>query len=602
MNLFRNLKQRYMDLKIQAKITIVLLVTVLIPSLFTIFLFYNRLFDMIAADTIRDEQEAAATMVPEIDAILEEVMKVSSDLTQLSLYQTIFFNPVNEPVSAITAGREGDSFAGAVESLMAGTPVQNVRIYLDIPEEDLQGEESPALEYFGTVRDRRSYWRGVFAGSGTRSLFCPPFYLGNHERENLGDEAYIRATTIYYKGEAVPAYIACYYSSEVFREILTKNLSLREGVSYIINERDSIVASSDEAQTGIYRLSYSNIEDSYMSSKSFVPRTILGKEVYAGYYSINAPRSFLTTVLPHEPMIRQAYKNILELVLAYLALMALAFGIATVLSRSITSRISSVSERMSAVREGPPSPITEPSAHDEIGDLITTYNYMTEKMNRLLEKQAKDAEDLRIAEFNSLQAQINPHFLYNTMDMINWMAVQGRTEEISSAVQKLSRFYRLTLSRKSTMGTIAEEAEHVEIYVELQNMRYHDNISFISDIPDELNEYAIPRLTLQPVIENAIQHGILEKESREGTIVLTGWIEESDIVLLVSDDGVGIPPEILSKILSGSGKSTSGGNNIAVYNTHRRLQLLYGPKYGLHYTSTPGEGTEVEIRIPLSQT
>ena len=601
MNLFRNLKQRYMDLKIQAKITIVLLVTVLIPSLFTIFLFYNRLFDMIAADTIRDEQEAAATMVPEIDAILEEVMKVSSDLTQLSLYQRIFFNPVNEPVSAIAAGREGDSFAGAVESLLSGTVVQNVRIYLGIPEEDLQGEESPALEYFGTVKDRRSYWRGVFAGSGTRSLFCPPFYLGNHERENLGDEAYIRSTTIYYKGEAVPAYIACYYSSEVFREILTRDLSLREGVSYIINERDSIVASSDEAQTGIYRLSYSNIEDSYMSSKSFVPRTILGKEVYAGYYSINEPRWFLTTVLPHEPMIRQAYKNILELVLAYLALMALAFGIATVLSRSITSRISSVSERMSAVREGPPSPITEPSARDEVGDLIRTYNYMTEQMNQLLEKQAKDAEDLRIAEFNSLQAQINPHFLYNTMDMINWMAVQGRTEEISSAVQKLSRFYRLTLSRKSTIGTIAEEAEHVEIYVELQNMRYHDNISFILDIPDELNEYAIPRLTLQPVIENAIQHGILEKESREGTIVLTGWIEDSDIVLLVSDDGVGIPPEILSKILTGSGKSTSGGTNIAVYNTHRRLQMLYGPEYGLRYTSSPGEGTEVEIRIPASE-
>ena len=150
------------------------------------------------------------------------------------------------------------------------------------------------------------------------------------------------------------------------------------------------------------------------------------------------------------------------------------------------------------------------------------------------------------------------------------------------------------------MGTIAEEAEHVEIYVELQNMRYHDNISFILDIPDELNEHPIPRLTLQPVIENAIQHGILEKESREGTIVLTGWIEDGDIVLLISDDGIGIPPEILSKILSGSGQSTSGGTNIAVYNTHRRLQLLYGPKYGLHYESTPGQGTEVEIRIPAS--
>ena len=115
-----------------------------------------------------------------------------------------------------------------------------------------------------------------------------------------------------------------------------------------------------------------------------------------------------------------------------------------------------------------------PEAHDEIGDLIDTYNYMTRKMDELMKKQAKSAEDLRIAEFNSLQAQINPHFLYNTMDMINWMALQGQTEEISHAVQSLSRFYKLTLSRKKGISTIARELEHVTIYVQLQNMRYHD--------------------------------------------------------------------------------------------------------------------------------
>lgn len=161
--------------------------------------------------------------------------------------------------------------------------------------------------------------------------------------------------------------------------------------------------------------------------------------------------------------------------------------------------------------------------------------------------QAKAAEELRIAEFHSLQAQINPHFLYNTMDMINWLAQQGRTDDVSTAVQSLSRFYKLTL---------------------------------------------------QPLIENAVLHGILEKDDKTGTIVLTGWIEDTSIVLLISDDGVGIPSEKLSAILSGNGNSTSGGTNIAVYNTHRRLQILYGSDYGLTYSSTPGSGTEVEIRIP----
>ena len=129
-------------------------------------------------------------------------------------------------------------------------------------------------------------------------------------------------------------------------------------------------------------------------------------------------------------------------------------------------------------------------------------------------------------------------------------------------------------------------------------MRYHDSITFVSDIPDELMEYQIPKLTLQPIIENSVLHGILETSDKSGTIVLTGWMEDSDIVLLISDDGVGIPPEKLSTILSGEGASSSGGTNIAVYNTHRRLQILYGPDYGLSYSSNPGHGTEVEIRIP----
>ena len=279
--------------------------------------------------------------------------------------------------------------------------------------------------------------------------------------------------------------------------------------------------------------------------------------------------------------------------------LALAFFLASTLSKSITGRISSVISQMRTVRHGPPVPMDSPDAHDEIGDLIDTYNYMTRKMNQLMEKQAQAAEDLRIAEFNSLQAQINPH--YNTMDMINWMAHQGRTSEVCNAVQSLSRFYKLTLSRKKGISTIAKEEEHVSIYVHLQNMRYHDSISFISDIPDELMEYQIPKLTLQPVVENAVLHGILETPTKSGTIVLTGWMEDKDVVLLISDDGVGIAPDKLPVILSGEGTSVSGGTNIAIYNTHRRLQVLYGDQYGLSYSSKLGSGTEVQIRFPAKR-
>ena len=306
----------------------------------------------------------------------------------------------------------------------------------------------------------------------------------------------------------------------------------------------------------------------------------------------------MVTVLPAGPLITQSNMIMVQYILMYLAFLVLALILAHYMSRSITNRISSVIHQMSKVRKGRLSPMESPVYHDEIGDLIDTYNYMTRKMDQLMADQAKAAEELRIAEFHSLQAQINPHFLYNTMDMINWLAQQGRTDDVSTAVQSLSRFYKLTLSRKQSISTIAQETEHATIYLEIQNMRYHNSISFVSDIPDELMEYQIPKLTLQPLIENAVLHGILEKDDKTGTIVLTGWIEGTSIVLLISDDGVDIPSEKLSAILSGNGNSTSGGTNIAVYNTHRRLQILYGSDYGLTYSSTPGSGTEVEIRIP----
>lgn len=204
---------------------------------------------------------------------------------------------------------------------------------------------------------------------------------------------------------------------------------------------------------------------------------------------------------------------------------------------------------------------------------------------------------MRISEFKALQAQINPHFLYNTLDMINWLSQSGKREEVSTAIQALSKFYKLTLNKGNTTVRLEDELIHVSLYVKLQNMRYNDKINFIVDIQDELLDYEMPKLILQPIVENSIQHGIFGKESKEGTIVITGWLEQEDLIFIVSDDGVGITGDKLDSILSGNGDSSTG-SNIGIYNTHKRLQLFYDTQFGLSYQSTPGIGTEVTIRIP----
>lgn len=599
--LWRRFKNGYLNLSLQTKFTIALISIVVVPAFLTVFLFYGRLYSMVVSNTIRQEQDASAKTAPLIERTMETILATTRNITGQNFFQELFYMPVSDSAEELAISNHAIDFKNALQRLTTDSIVTDVRIYVDFPDDLKELDTYPNTENIlaPLSQAKGTYWYGIFQGNrNAQEMFCPSFYLGSREKKNYGDMAYICPLSLYYHSTAYKAYLAVYYSDDKLTSILSDNLSLEGSVSYIVNERDAIVATSDPSLSGIYQLDYDTIKASFMSSNNFIERNILDTKVYAGFYSISNTDWFMVTVLPSPPLIHASNRLMIQIALIYAVFLVLALIFANVLAHSITGRLSSVIRQMQTVRHGPPTPMDSPSAHDEIGDLIDTYNYMTRKMDELMKTQAKAAEDLRIAEFNSLQAQINPHFLYNTMDMINWMALQGQTDEISHAVQSLSRFYKLTLSRQKGISTIARELEHVTIYVQLQNMRYHDSIELITDIPDELSEYQIPKLTLQPVVENSILHGILEKESKSGTIVITGWMENEDVVLLVSDDGVGIPPEILSTILSGNGNSQSGGTNIAVYNTHRRLQILYGNDYGLTYSSKPGEGTEVEIRFP----
>lgn len=598
--IFQHLRQVYGDLKLQTKITIVLMIAVTMPVLMVGIVFYNKLYDMVISDTIRQEQDTSAQTAPLIENNMQKLLDAYSQITELPFYQTLFHQPVNSPFQMLLDTREAEEFQKKVNSIIDGDTITGLQIYMDFPTESVRlFQNQLTRDYFVPMRQAQgTYWYGIFQGRSYPELYCPPFYLGEREKSTYGDMAYIVSTTFYYQGSAHQAYIAVYSSTSHLTEVLKENLSLPGSVSYIINDRNSVVASSDDSGAGVYYLDYEVIEDSFMSSNGFIEREILDQKFYAGFYNIKQPGWFMVTVLPADSLYHQSNMLMIKYALIYLGMLIISTVMAHFLAHSVTNRISSIINRMNQIRQGAPVPMDSPVYHDEVGDLIDTYNYMTRKIDQLMKDQLKAAEELRIAEFNSLQAQINPHFLYNTMDMINWMALQGQTSEISSAVQRLSRFYKLTLSRKKSISTIGKEEEHVSIYLQIQNMRYHDSISFISDIPDELTEYQLPKLTLQPVIENSVLHGILEKDTKSGTIVLTGWMEGEDIVLLISDDGVGIPTDKLGSVLSGTGTSTSSGSNIAVYNTHRRLQILYGENYGLFYTSQKGQGTEVQIRLP----
>lgn len=569
-----------------------------IPMIVIAVFLYYKVYNMIVADSIRSEQLKSAQTAPLLEEVLEEIPSCLSQIQELPLYKNFMDDPeaflMNDSLSSDSA----KVFSSSVQTLLEDAFPNVLRIYVDLPAERLLPLSEGSDGIIAPLSSLSSiYWKGIFAGSNITELYCPSLYLSSAERNQYGDMAYIQKNEIYVSGEWHICYTALYCPTEPLKQILNNALPVDGSVSYIMNERDSIVTTTDRSLSGIYYLNYDTLQNYFLSSNNFLQKEVLGEEIYAGIYNIRQAKWYMIVVIPQAPLIHQSNLIMAQYVLLFLLCIIVAIVIAITMSHSITKRIAMVSGQMAHIRTGPPTPLSKPEIHDEIGNLIDTYNYMCTILNHLIWEQAKSAEELRISEFNSLQAQINPHFLYNTMDMINWMATQGQTAKIVDVVQSLSRFYKLTLSKRETISTLEDEIEHVSLYIKIQNMRFHDAINFVVDIPDELLEYPIPKLTLQPVVENAILHGIMEKEDKCGSIVLTGWTEGETIELLVSDNGVGIPEDRLTNILSGEGTSKTG-SNIAIYNTHHRLQILFGNSYGLSYQSTPGCGTDVSIRLP----
>ncbi len=220
-------------------------------------------------------------------------------------------------------------------------------------------------------------------------------------------------------------------------------------------------------------------------------------------------------------------------------------------------------------------------------------------ITRPIEKQVKsEQKQLRKAEFELLQAQINPHFLYNTLDAIVWSAEAGNQKQVVSMVGSLSDFFRSSLNKGKEIVTIREDLQHVRSYLEIQQIRYQDILSYEIDVPEEIFDYTVPKITVQPVVENALYHGIKNKRGG-GKVIVTGGDLGDFIQLTVKDDGIGMSQERLKEIRDSLAKEKPEDNTIyGLFNINARIKLSFGEEYGIGIDSTEGVGTIVNIRLP----
>ena len=266
--------------------------------------------------------------------------------------------------------------------------------------------------------------------------------------------------------------------------------------------------------------------------------------------------------------------------------------------RSITMPITRISRVTNQVAKGKLSVRAAAESGAEARMLSDSLNAMIDKINELLDQVTTEQIRLRKAEFELLQAQINPHFLYNTLDTIVWLAEAGDQKRVVSMVGNLSDFFRTSLNQGKDIISIREELAHVRSYLEIQQVRYQDILRYEITVPEDLYEYKIPKITIQPLVENALYHGIKNKRG-QGTITITGERSENGFVLYVRDNGIGMTQERLNEVRAGIQKLSYTGKEIyGLYNVNERIRLNFGETYGISIESTYGEGTCVSISLP----
>ena len=261
-------------------------------------------------------------------------------------------------------------------------------------------------------------------------------------------------------------------------------------------------------------------------------------------------------------------------------------------ARSVTRPIRDLCDLTEKVAGGDFSVKTQVEAGDEIAVLTRSFNDMTEEIGILVDDIRKKQENLRIIENRLLQEQINPHFLYNSLSIINWKAIEAGEDEISHVTLALSTYYRTSLNRGETMTTVAKEIDNIRAYLKIQLVMHDNEFRVVEQISDGLNDYLIPKLILQPLAENAIDHGIDVSENENPTLWLTIREEAEHIFFEIRDNGAGMTQEKADQIL------TYQSSGYGVRNVCDRIHVLYGEKGEMKIESTPGKGTRVFIRIP----
>lgn len=307
---------------------------------------------------------------------------------------------------------------------------------------------------------------------------------------------------------------------------------------------------------------------------------------------------YIINEVPAWSLYQNCFGTILVLVFVTLAITVVALALVRNIMKRLYRPINKVVAKMNDVSQGDLGTRIELEDMDSDGrKLAGGFNIMMDEIDVLMERVKEEQRQLDKMRFNALQSQIQPHFLYNTLECIHWQALSSGNQEISTMVKALAQYYRICLSEGKDIIPLRVELEHVRNYLIIQNMRYGDIITLVEKVEEKYLSMMIPKLTLQPLVENSIYHGIRIKEGLTGTVEIKVCETEDAILLTVEDNGCGLESKRIAYINQNI-SDTDRDVGYGITNINKRIELMYGEQYGLRFRQNEGEGTCVEIKLP----
>lgn len=428
---------------------------------------------------------------------------------------------------------------------------------------------------------------------GTAAFFSAPHAQGLFGEKRTFVVGVSRSVTYVSQGEYRTGVLLMDVDYASLRALIEKISLGQSGYAYLIDENDHLVSHPFEREidSALIREDLTAVSEKTLG---VTQDTQDHKERVLLIASVNKTRWRMVGVAYIEEIttLESAFTRILSVVMLCAAL--LSFACATLAAHGVTRPMTLVESTIKKVTAGDLNVTIPEKGFREIRSVASAFNHMLSRIRALMDQIVIEQEKKRLHELNALQAQINPHFLYNTLDSIIWMEERGRGKEAIPMVSALARLFRIAISKGRSIIRVAEELEHVRNYLIIQKMRFKDQFSYAIEAQDEaLNEWTI-KLIVQPIVENCINHAIDQTQSDELHIVIRAFIDEDNLYFTIRDDGIGISAERVKEVLT----LDAGKSGIGLKNVHERIVLTYGSAYGLKIQSVEDQYTLVTITLP----